>query len=644
MGTTTSGTDIRLAEETIRALAAAAGSARLYPAGSPMTASAVDRFVHAAAALTAAGPVRFTVDPKGLRLGDQPVGDGLATAVTLAETLYAQQAGQLLVAPGVGQAETAALIRTIGSDPVDVRSAGGLRSALAAAGVSHLGVVEVTLRTSEEQGLLGLDLTLAPGAEVARGVVDAAEHWRTTAAAGEGADIVAAAIQGLDAATLAVAEARTASALLLLTERERVAVLEAALTRDVTGKPMEGTLQIVSRMSPAALARLLAMFSGGSNERLSAALAALRIPPGAAEALQTLLQQPPEASGVGGTPDHLDPAALAAEAIAEEPGEAVVRWRLVNSATPQDASARALEATLAVLRSRPQRDSVAASGIALAGAMDVGAWRAAARGAAELDHFTTNHPPLSADVAQARAALADPTALTRACEAAAIDTPGAADVVALSGRPAADCLVAVYAHTADRAARARLAAISNRLGDAVPIAASRMLKDADSVSAVAAIELLAAGRAHGAGAAIARALDNVDPQVRVCALRALSACADPDSFRMLLKAMSHWDPATRRVAARELGELGSEEAVDPLVKVLWDRQLFERNYELRKQTITSLVTIGSPRALPGLRRMAGWRFVMDRRGRELRFLARQAVTEIEARPAAPLRSEGKVRS
>ena len=49
----TAGTDIRLAEETARALAAAAGSARLYPAGSPMTMAAVDRFVDMADQATA---------------------------------------------------------------------------------------------------------------------------------------------------------------------------------------------------------------------------------------------------------------------------------------------------------------------------------------------------------------------------------------------------------------------------------------------------------------------------------------------------------------------------------------------------------------------------------------------------------------
>jgi hypothetical protein len=183
----TDGNHITLAAETARALAAAAGSARLYPAGSPMTVVAIDRFVDAAARATAVmGTMRFVVDPRGLILGDKPLAETHAGVATLAESLYAHQAGQLIIGEGTETSEAAAFVGVLGRDPVAIRAVGGIRSALLAQRVTHLGVVELTLRTSEEQGLLGLDLTLAPGDQVAAAVSDAALTWAASASEGEG--------------------------------------------------------------------------------------------------------------------------------------------------------------------------------------------------------------------------------------------------------------------------------------------------------------------------------------------------------------------------------------------------------------------------------------------------------------------------
>jgi hypothetical protein len=328
--------------------------------------------------------------------------------------------------------------------------------------------------------------------------------------------------------------------------------------------------------------------------------------------------------------------------MAEEPGDAVATWRLLNSATPADAASRALDATLAVARVRRNRESVRALGVAVHAAMAAGAWRGAGRGATALEEIATTNPALAGEVALARASMNDPAMLDASARAVVTDTPGAGDVLALAGRPAADAIVATYTRAQDQAARARLCAVAARLGDGLSASASRRIKSADSATAVAILELLACARTRGSTGAMATALDNLDPKVRRASLRMLAASLDPDAVRLLLRAMDHWDPATRRVAARELGRPGLDQAVEPLVRVLWKRELFERNRELRKQCIASLVAIGSPRALPGLRRMAGWRFVMDRHGRELRFLARQAVAEIEASASAP--PQGKVAS
>ena len=81
--------DIRLVEDSVRALAVAAGSVRLYPADSPMTRAAIGRFVEAVRqATTVLGNFRLAIDPKGLRYGANSVAHGSATIGGLAETLY----------------------------------------------------------------------------------------------------------------------------------------------------------------------------------------------------------------------------------------------------------------------------------------------------------------------------------------------------------------------------------------------------------------------------------------------------------------------------------------------------------------------------------------------------------------------------
>ena len=203
-------------------------------------------------------------------------------------------------------------------------------------------------------------------------------------------------------------------------------------------------------------------------------------------------------------------------------------------------------------------------------------------------------------------------------------------MLALGGRAAAEAVATSYAATRDPAARRRLATVAVRLSNPLAGYATRIIRDMPSDDAIATIDLLAAAPCKATIGAIGKALDHLDPVVRTYAVQALCDCTEPEAQRLVIKCMDHWDPATRRVAAAELGNHHVEEAVEPLVKVLWKQEMFERNYELRKQCIESLVQIRSPRALTGLRRVASWRFVVDRRARELKFLAGQAVAELEA--------------
>ena len=59
-----------------------------------------------------------------------------------------------------------------------------------------------------------------------------------------------------------------------------------------------------------------------------------------------------------------------------------------------------------------------------------------------------------------------------------------------------------------------------------------------------------------------------------------------------------------------------------LLRILEDINVFERNHELKKEVIKSLESLGSPEAIPVLRRWANRKFVFGRKNKELRFLQR----------------------
>ncbi len=106
------------AEEVLRLLAAAAYSARLYPPSSLLPGEAAKAFAARAngiAGLT--GPLRYTVDPKGFRLGDVELAAGQSQIVAFAESLHALQVGQLIIAPGVSADEARSFVEVANADP-----------------------------------------------------------------------------------------------------------------------------------------------------------------------------------------------------------------------------------------------------------------------------------------------------------------------------------------------------------------------------------------------------------------------------------------------------------------------------------------------------------------------------------------------
>jgi hypothetical protein len=76
------------------------------------------------------------------------------------------------------------------------------------------------------------------------------------------------------------------------------------------------------------------------------------------------------------------------------------------------------------------------------------------------------------------------------------------------------------------------------------------------------------------------------------------------------------------------------EAVPALLRIIAVVNLFERNYELKKEVLKSLESLSDPRAIPVLERLAGRSVVIGKKNRELRYLARRILEALRRQQRA----------
>jgi len=615
------------AEELLRLLGQAAGAARLYPATSALPSEAVARFAERGNALSSqGGPLRFIVDPHGFRLGEATLGDGSSTITGIAEQLHALQVGQLIVAPDLIPAECTAFIGVINADPAGIRSAGGVRAALVAAGVSHLAVIEVTLRASEEEGFLGLDLTNAPLEEIAREAAMVAERWALESSSGEGTDDVAEAIGLLEQATRDIAMQRVAAAMLRLDEATRMRILAWSLHPDSAGRRMQGMLDVVSRMKPAALARLLKLVADQAGTEPGRVATAMNLPPEVMEAVALLLRPSPCTEADCGVPSDLDPVRLAEEVA--DTGDRGELDRQLCLAAPALAAGRALATAVAVSRGHADADSVTAIGEALPLAASDGAFPQVREALRRLDELSAD-ARLGEEVAVARAGLSNPDVLAHVCQAPLSDADAAiaGEILRAAGPAGAEALIECSVH-ADEPQASLLRPVLRGMGEAVLGVASRRLRTDDPATAIGLISLLPWLGDKRAVPVLAQGLEHLDAEVRLAAVTALADMSGPEASAALARAVTHWDPETQRWAVREIGRVGDTAALPALLRQLEDINPFARSHDLKKEIITALEEIGSPDALPALKRLAAQPIPLGRRRKELRVLARRAVNTL----------------
>jgi hypothetical protein len=615
-------------EEVLRLLASAVTAARLYPPSSDLPQQALERFVTRANEVTQElGTLRLIVDPHAFRTGETPLSGSHSQTVGLAESLHAMQVGQLIVAPCLKASEAAAFLSVAARDPRDVRAVGGPRSALAAAGASSIAVIEVSLRSSNEAGLLGVDLINAPLEEVASETLAAAARWYAAAGTDEAFDEVASSIGQLEQATRDLATARIADAMMRLSEEERVRILLSATAADASRRPMRGMLDVFSRMSPATIARLLKLASARCGARPEMLAIPLELPPEAAREIAALLAPSPRTEAECGVPADASVERMAVDALA--PGGEADLDRLKHAAG-QTRAGKALVTTIAVLRDHADADSIRALGEALGPAARSGALTTVREALRAIDTLAAD-PVLAGEVELARSALGDPEVLTEVCRKVSSDADAAiaGELLSSAGVTGADVLLTHYAR-AGSASRSLLRPALRGMSELIVGVAGRRLRSDDSSTTLAILSALPDLGEQQVLPVVTLALEHLDIDVRRRAVTTLADMNGPESRRALAKSLGHWDPETRRWAIREVGRVQAIEAIPSLVRILEDINVLERNHELKKEVIKCLEAIGSRDAVPVLDRCSRRRFVFGRKNKELRFLARRAVERLAA--------------
>jgi len=613
------------AEEALRLIASAVNAVRLYPPSSALPTEAASKFtVRANEVMESVGPLRFVVDPHEFRIGDDVVASGFGQAAQLAESLHALQVGQLILAPGLTARETSAFIGVVLADPIRVRSDGGVRAALVRAGVEHIAAIEVSLRASSEDGLLGVDLATAPLDEIAREVVAAAESWASSAANGVGQDDVKAVIGQLEQATRNIAMERVAEALMRVDETTRMKVLAWSLRADANGHRMDGMLQVLARMKPAALARLLAIVADQAGTDPQRIAGAMELPPEVAKELSRLFGTPERSDAECGVPPQIAHADIAREVSSGSDGDVE---RQIAVASPALASGKALATAVAVSRMHPDVETVRVIAAAMPKAAQEGAFPPVREALRRLDELA-HDPALTEEVAAARATLSDAHILSDVCVATQTDADAAiaGEILAAAGVHGAEVLVRFYSSSGERQ-RSLMRPVLRGMGEAVVGLASRSLRGEDPKASVAVISVLPLLGDKRTVPTLVQALQDVHTEVRLAAVRALADTPDREARQALSKALNHWDPETQRLALRQIARVRAAEAVPAMVRSLEDINILKRNYELRKELIRSLEQVGSPDALPALRRVSQ-RIAVRPKTKELKLLARHAVVSI----------------
>ncbi|MGH7263848.1 MAG: HEAT repeat domain-containing protein [Candidatus Rokuibacteriota bacterium] len=215
------------------------------------------------------------------------------------------------------------------------------------------------------------------------------------------------------------------------------------------------------------------------------------------------------------------------------------------------------------------------------------------------------------------------------------DVRGAADLLALLGRPAIGGFVGILADEEDPAVRTRLLEVVGILGAAAAPAMRDRVGDERWQVARSMVALLARLGDESAYEAVEQAAGHEHPQVRREIARALPALGGKRATRTLIGYLSDPDGDVRLTAIRLLGGLIDSDAVAHLRQVLATPTRSPADLLVKRSIITGLASIASPEAvalLGGIARRRLWPW--QRNELTVRQLAHEALRTARPEPSA----------
>lgn len=129
---------------------------------------------------------------------------------------------------------------------------------------------------------------------------------------------------------------------------------------------------------------------------------------------------------------------------------------------------------------------------------------------------------------------------------------------------------------------------------------------------------------------LARLIHHWDYRVRAQTVDALVNIGTADAQALIVSFLNDADQRIRLRALRSLDGRGMHAAIPALTDMLDRRDPFNRQFALRHAVIEAVARLGARDALPALERLARAGLVLSRQSRELRRMARAAVSIIEA--------------
>jgi len=665
----------------VRRLNAAVKSRRLYTAGHPLRAQTISALLTTLQTYHERfGSFVLETHRQGLIVEGKPF-EGGESVDQLALHLYAMGIWQLVIVPGLTEAEATALLEIVDMEREQMVAGGGIVALLAARGVNHVRVVELkpgeedaaqitpevfqqllegSLAAQDRARLLGL-LRSGPD-QAARLVGVVVERAQQAFPDARGPELAARVYQALTALDRLIVDSPPGESQDLLKHlASAVSQLE-----DPTGGSLPRTILTAAGQDLSARALLSAMTSEQIARMVIPCLEAGDPPPQAAQLAQGLPFDPEKAretlalisQQTGRTfdipalfeelalprwihnfPQDLEDFRIAAEdvAVTDEEIAALLEEARTDEATltrehtlvllrlaadEDDAHERdgALEMLVRLTLSHLQEGRVELVGTVLR-ALDALIREGGARGAACGDALRNflSHLPAMLTARDIRAWTEESPLLP---------------VLREIGRSAALVLVQALPSERDPGRRQVLAALLGRLGeDAVdPLAAALRDPHAETVRQV--IQALGQIRTAKAARALRGVAGHPDPRLRREAIDLLRVLPLPQAQETLVAFLRDPDPQVREHCVAHLPPEVARRVSKDLVAML-DAPELARAVSLKKQICDALVRGKAVDAVPALRRHAS-PFKLRRRDRELARHVRAAVTALSRLPAVPL--------